>query len=209
MSQIEQGTGNLIADLLESKEPSIRLQVRLGVQDAVESDISDMREQVRRSSRVATLLSERAADRTINAHPYRAKWYGAHWVLVTLAELGYPAGDETLIPRRDQTLSWLFTDDYLSSLGRVRGLPRLHCSIEGNTLWAMLTLGLANDRAELLAKRLHGSTAPSGPGRMELRPQGQRQELLVCRIPHSAARARLSRSEALRQALRPGVGRGG
>ena len=82
------------------------------------------------------LLSERAADGTINAHPYRAKWYGTHWVLVTLAELGYPVGDERLIPLRDQMLGWLFASEYPNSLGRVRGLPRLHGSIEGNALWA-------------------------------------------------------------------------
>jgi hypothetical protein len=45
-------------------------------------------------------------------------------VLVTLAELGYPADDDTL----------------LRSFGKVHGLPRLHASIEGNALWAMLTL---------------------------------------------------------------------
>lgn len=77
MSKIEQRTGNLVAHLLESEEPSIRLQVRLGVQDAEEGDVGDLREEIRGSSRVATLLSERQADGTVDAHPY-AKWYGAH-----------------------------------------------------------------------------------------------------------------------------------
>jgi hypothetical protein len=59
---------------------------------------------------------------------------------VTLAELGYPADDDTLLPLREQTLQWLFSDNYLRSFGKVHGLPRLHASIEGNALWAMLTL---------------------------------------------------------------------
>jgi hypothetical protein len=108
------------------------------------------------------LLSERTAEGTISAHPYRAKWYGAHWVLVALAELGYPAEDETLLPLRDQMVDWLFSEDYLNSLGKVRGLPRLHASIEGNALWAMLTLGLADDHADALAARLRDSQWPDG-----------------------------------------------
>jgi hypothetical protein len=153
---------DLVDRLLRSDEPSIRLQVRQGVQGATEADVVDLREQVRRSSRVATLLSERGADGTIRAHPYRAKWDGAHWVLVTLAELGYPAGDEALIPLREQMLDWLFSSDYLGSLGRVHGLPRLHGSIEGNALWAMLRLGLADKRAEALAERLCDAQWPDG-----------------------------------------------
>ena len=87
---------------------------------------------------------------------------GAHWVLVTLAELGYPAGDESLIPLREQMLDWPFSGDYLGSLGRVHGLPRLHGSIECNALWAMLGLGLADERAEALAERLCDAQWPDG-----------------------------------------------
>ena len=128
----------LVDRLLASDEPSIRLQVRRGLEAASKAEVTELQEQIRRSPRVATLLSERKADGTISAHAYRAKWYGAHWVLVTLAELGYPAEDKTLIPLREQMLDWLFSDDYLNTLGPVRGLPRLHGSIEGNALWAML-----------------------------------------------------------------------
>lgn len=54
--------------------------------------------EVTRSERVRRLLSERRSDGTIPFHPYRAKWYGAHWVLVALADLGHPRGDRSLIP---------------------------------------------------------------------------------------------------------------
>ena len=62
------------------------------MQGATEAEVAHTREQVRRSSRVATVSSERGADGHIGAYLYRAKWYGAHWVLVTLAEFG-PAGE--------------------------------------------------------------------------------------------------------------------
>ena len=102
----------LLDQLLQSDEPSIRLQIRVGVQGADGAEANDLRQQIRGSARVATLLSDRLPDGTIDAHPYRAKWYGAHWVLVTLAELGYPPGDPTLTPLREQILGWLFSSDY-------------------------------------------------------------------------------------------------
>jgi hypothetical protein len=95
---------NLVDRLLGSDEPSICMQVHLGVDGAAEAQVTNLREQVRRSPRVATLLSERNTSGIIDTHPYH-KWCGAHWVLVTLAELGYPAGDEALMPLREQTLS--------------------------------------------------------------------------------------------------------
>jgi hypothetical protein len=48
---------------------------------------------VRTSSRDSTLSSNAIRQAASRHHPYTAKWYGAHWVLVALAELRYPAGD--------------------------------------------------------------------------------------------------------------------
>ena len=107
---------SLTEQLLTSDEPSIHLHIRSHVRAADEPEVNDLQQHVRRSPRVASLLSERGSDGTIDAHPY-AKWYGAHWVLVTLAELGYHSGDQSLIPLRDQVLDWLFSNAYLGGLG--------------------------------------------------------------------------------------------
>jgi hypothetical protein len=48
-------TVNLADQLLTSDEPSIRLQIRLGVEGPTEAQVTDLKEQVRRSSRVAAL----------------------------------------------------------------------------------------------------------------------------------------------------------
>jgi len=177
---------SLLDRLLQSDEPSIRLQIRAGVQRAREADVTKLRAQIRDSPRVATLLSERGKDGTIDAHPYRAKWYGAHWVLVTLAELGYPAQDDDLIPLRDQMIGWLFSKDYLGSLGRVQDLPLLHGSIEGNALWAMLSLGLADERAEALAERLRTAQWPDGGWNCDRNASGRCSSLTESLIPFRA-----------------------
>jgi hypothetical protein len=81
--------------------------VQCGVlQEVARADLID---EIRSSPRVLRLLSDRGDDGCIPFHPY-AKWRGAHWVLALMAELGYPPGDRSLIPLREQVLEWLFSD---------------------------------------------------------------------------------------------------
>src|SRR5215216_6128136 len=158
---------SLLDRLLQSDEPSIRLQIRAGVQRAREADVTKLRAQIRDSPRVATLLSERGKDGTIDAHPY-------------------PAQDDDLIPLRDQMIGWLFSKDYLGSLGRVQDLPLLHGSIEGNALWAMLSLGLADERAEALAERLRTAQWPDGGWNCDRNASGRCSSLTESLIPFRA-----------------------
>jgi hypothetical protein len=122
-------------------------------------EVGRLREQVRTSSRAATLFSERDETGHIPHHPYRTKWYGAHWILVALTEMGYPTGDESLLPLRDQILGWLFSSDYERYLGRVHELPTLHASINGNAVWSALSLGIADDAPSDWSS---GYSTPSG-----------------------------------------------
>ncbi len=157
-------TAAVIQSLLASDEASIRLWVLTGVLDhaAGSPEVRAAREAVRCSGRVATLLSERRPDGTIPFHPYTAKWYGAHWVLVTLAELGHPTGDRSLQPLLDQALTWLHSPDYMRSIGTVKGRPRIHASIDGNVIWAALALGLEDARVAPLVERLLSTQWPDG-----------------------------------------------
>jgi len=120
--------------------------------------------EITRSPRVAALLSERGSDGRIAQHPY-TKWTGAHWVLATLADLGYPRGVRSLFPMRDQVLDWLLDprrlsrtwtkyEPYLAPIRTVAGRIRIHASLEGNALYAILALGLGHERCDLLADRL-------------------------------------------------------
>lgn len=170
--------------LLSSDEPPVRYKVRVGVlgEDPQSSGICQLQEQIRSSPRVAGLLSERRADGTIPYHPY-SKWYGAHWVLSALAELGHPAGDESLLPLREQVYAWLLSPDHIRGVRVIRGRARRCASQEGNALWAMLKLGLEDDRAERLAENLLKWQWPDGGWNCDDRPEAVNSSFHESLIP--------------------------
>lgn len=101
----------IIDMLLSSEEPSIRYKVRTGVlgEPPGSPAIRNLQAEIRQSPRVQALLRNRDGRGRIRPvrHPYK-KWIGAHWVIATLADIGYPPGDKNLIPIRDQVLDcWL------------------------------------------------------------------------------------------------------
>jgi hypothetical protein len=193
----------VVERLLRSAEPSIRLRAICSlVDDSADSDVvPELCAEVWRSHRVATLLSERDEAGRIPGRPY-AKWYGAHWVLVALAELGYPSGDQSLIPLRDQMAGWLFSPDYLRRSGHVRGLPTLHASIDGNAVWSALSLGIADDRTESLVDRLVEAQWPDGGWNCDRRASGRSSSFTESLIPLRALalHTKLTGSDRSRQA---------
>jgi hypothetical protein len=158
----------VLSHLLAADEPSIRWKARTTILS--ECAAPDLLEEIRSSARVAALLSDRKDDGSIPFHPY-AKWRGAHWVLAALAELGYPPGDQSLVPLREQVLAWLFSDAYVKRWLPLRhGLCRLHASQDANAIWYLLKLRLADDRVEQLAKRLLDAQWPDGGWNCDPRP---------------------------------------
>ena len=106
-----------------------------------------------------------------------AKYTGAHWVLADLADIGYPPGDASLAPLRDQVYEfWLDPERtrervvereaarYKSRPGVpiIDGRARRCASQEGNTLYATLALGLADARVDQLATNLIRWQWPDG-----------------------------------------------
>ena len=128
----------------------------------VESSSLPLVEPSLRQRAVEMLLSDRRGDGTIPLHPY-AKWRGAHWVLATLAELGYPAGDVSLTPLREQVLAWLLSDAYEKRwLPKRHRLCRMHASQDANAVWYLMRLGLADERVDRLVARLLEAQWPDG-----------------------------------------------
>jgi hypothetical protein len=159
--------GKILDTLLASPEPSIRWKVRTGVLgEAPDSaGIVALREEIRGSERVRRLLAPFSSARWPSAY---SKWQGAHWVLAALADLGYPSGDPALHPLREQILdTWLDTSYYTEfeatakpaayrrpGVPVMRGRHRRCASQQGNALWFLITLGLADSRCDDLAERL-------------------------------------------------------
>lgn len=65
-------------------------------------------------------------------------------MLAALADLDYPAGDETLIPLREQVFGWLFGAEHQKyfETRTVAGKVRMHPSQEGNAVYYLIKLGL-------------------------------------------------------------------
>lgn len=157
--------------LLECDEPSVRYRARVGVlgEDVRSPAIKGLREAIRTSQRVQTLLGHRDAEgRLVSKRGVYDKWQGAHWIMASLAELGYPVQDLGLLPVREQVLEcWLGREFYeeFEAKGRtdahgrvgvpfINGLPRRCASQQGWALYYLITLGLADERVHQLAERL-------------------------------------------------------
>lgn len=152
MAQSDRGSsGDVVERLCASADPSVRYIAQTKLKPASRSKARALQEQIRSSARVRALLTGRNRRGELPHHPY-AKWYGAHWVLVSLADLGYPGGDASLIPLREQVYRWLLPER--EHVRERRGLAFIHASQEGNAIFAMLTLGLGDERIDVLVDRL-------------------------------------------------------
>ncbi len=163
---------SVIDRLLKSDEPSVRYKVLVNVSEKKKdsSEIKKFQQGIKTSKRVKTLLSERGKDGEIPYHPYK-KWYGAHWVLSCLADLGHPSGDRSLIPLREQVYQWLFSEKHQKSIKTIQGRVRRCASQEGNALWYLLSLGLADSQTDELAHRLIKWQWPDGGWNCDKNPE--------------------------------------
>lgn len=177
-------TSTIVRRLLQSDEPSVRFKVLTQImgRKANASEIRHVQEEIRESPRVRQLLSERQADGQIPCHPY-SKWNGAHWVLATLADLGYPSGDQNLIPLREQVYAWLLGESHRKGIKTIAGRVRRCASQEGNALYALLTLGLADERTEELAQGLIQWQWPDGGWNCDKNPAATNSSFMESLLP--------------------------
>src|SRR5947199_4892358 len=90
--------------------------------DSRSKRIRDLGRQIRPSPRVRALLAHRDSRGRLRpvGNPY-SKWQGAHWVLATLADIGYPRADRSLFALRDQVLDRR-SEEHTSELQSLRHL---------------------------------------------------------------------------------------
>src|SRR6516162_7543756 len=89
--------------LLGSDEPGIVVQAR---RDLLDDPAPAEAQSVMDGPKVRALLAGQRADGGFGGHAY-AKWRGAHWRLVSLVELGVPAGEPRCIAATEPVLAWL------------------------------------------------------------------------------------------------------
>ncbi len=207
--------------LLGSDEPSVRYKVRVGVvgEKSTAPSIVALRRAVKTSPRVQQLLANRRPDGRLEpiGHVYQ-KWMGAHWVLATLADIGYPPGDRTLrYCVADQILScWLHPDairewvcqDTPPTRRRhgvpiVNGRARRCASEQGNALYSCVVLGFKDDRVHQLAELLIRWQWPDGGWNCDRKPEATHSSFWESLVPLRglAAYARLTRDGNAQRAV--------
>jgi len=147
---------DILSFLVNHSEPAIRWKTVMNILDrdsASCNEVQQVKAELSSSPLIMALLSDRNSEGKI---PYNAydKWFGAHWVLYLLADLGYPKGDQALKPLLDQCYGWLLSKDHERAIHSINGRVRRCASQEGNCIYYSLALGLADGRTEELVHRL-------------------------------------------------------
>lgn len=157
--------------LLASREPAVRALTHrdlLGRPSPTDEDA------ILDGPAVRALLAGQQPDGGFGGHPYN-KWVGAHWRLVSLVELGIPAGEPRAVAALDTVLAWLTGTGHVRNVPVIEGLPRRCGSQEGNALAVACRLGQAADaRVQQLAASLIGWQWPDGGWNCDRHPEAHR-----------------------------------
>lgn len=157
---------------LDSPDPSVRFKTYKYLLDSKMPGVSAkaLQDDIINSPRIVRLLSHRNRKGEIPVHPY-SKWFGAHWILLALADLEYPPGHTSLIPLRNQVYDWLFSPEHARNIRLIKGLTRRCASQEGNAVFSTLRLGIADKRTDELAARLAEWQWPDGGWNCDKNPE--------------------------------------
>ena len=148
--------GTALDWLLGSDEPGVVLQAKRDLLD--ESDPPEAA-RVLEGPLVSGLLAGQQADGSFGVHAY-GKWGGAHWRLVSLVELGVPAGEPRCVAAAETVLAWLTGEGHRARIPTIDGLVRRCASQEGNALAVCCRSGLAT----ILVSGCSPSRSSSGNG---------------------------------------------
>jgi hypothetical protein len=177
----------LVERLLQSSDPAIRRLAGDESADALESP------------KVRTLL------RFPDVYPYK-KWWGTHWRLIALADLGVPPGTPELAKGINQELEWLTSDEAAATKTNKVGLVLRHATIEGGAIYSASKLGFASDpRVRHLVNSLIQWQWPDGGWNCDERATGRRSsfhESATTALGLSAYHSATGDSDALTAARR-------
>ena len=157
--------------LLGSDEPGIVAQAR---RDLLDEQAPAEAALVLEGPKIRTLLTGQQADGGFGTNVY-AKWGGAHWRLVSLVELGVPAGEQRCLAAVETVLAWLTGKGHRGRIEVIEGLTRRCASQEGNALAVCCRHGLSDEpRVRLLAESLVEWQWPDGGWNCDKNAKGHR-----------------------------------
>jgi hypothetical protein len=167
---VDEASAAALAWLLAAEEPAVRHLTR---RDLTGEEPVPEPAAITAGPWVQALLAGQHEDGGFGGDPYR-KWTGAHWRLVSLAELAAPAEDPRVAAASEHVLAWI-VENLKYPPPVVAGLPRSHASIHGNALGACTRLGRAGDeRTERLAEAIIAWQWPDGGWNCDNRADGHR-----------------------------------
>jgi hypothetical protein len=161
-------------------EPALAWKLSVLLQDAQPGSVQA--ERARAEVREAALVKTLIATCDIQHSPYK-KWDGAHWVLAILADLGYPAGDETLRPFMENSFNAWLSKAHAKNIRMIAGRIRRCASQEGYAIWYSLRLGLADGRTDELVSRLLKWQWPDGGWNCDKHPEADSSSFMETLIP--------------------------
>lgn len=190
----------IIERLLKSREPSVRYKLQTLVLGAsrFSPKVRRLRLEVKKSPRVRSLLRHR--NRVGQLEPvknvYRKLW-GAHWVIASLADIGYPEKDRSLYPVIEQVLDFWILPIFSESVVReteqpaykdkavpiIQGRARRCASQQGNALFSALALGYQNERTERIAELLMEWQWPDGGWNCDRKPSAAHSSFWESLLP--------------------------
>ena len=196
---MKQSRSRVIDTLLDSDEPSIRWKVLVRVlgEDPRATKVRELHNEIRISPRVKALLARSEPESAQEPRVY-AKYRGAHWALAALAEIDYPPRDESLLPMCHEVLRhWLSPSFYKEFESKsavpkhrsaegvpiIRGRHRRCASQQGNTLYSLTALDLAEEGRQCLAERLLHWQWPDGGWNCDRNPKADTSSFMETLLP--------------------------
>ncbi len=166
-------------------------------EDTASPQLLALQEEIRNSPVVRQLLAGLNNPQYNQGRGIYAKWQGAHWIMASLADIGYPPGDEQLLPIKKALLDfWLdeffytgFEADSQAKAYQKTGVPvmqgrhRRCASQQGNTLYMLLKLGLPDKRLDNLVERLLHWQWPDGGWNCDKNPDAAHSSFMETLLP--------------------------
>jgi len=191
---------DLVNRLRQSDNTSIRWKLHVDVlgEDPGSKAMQRLQDEIRDGPIVRTLLAHRDADGRIRTRrDVYDKWHGAHWVFAALADVGYPRGDEALLPLRDQVYEFWLRDEFFREFTAtsrqqayrgvgvpvMQGRHRRCASQQGNALLSAARLGLLDAAADRLVERLRHWQWPDGGWNCDKNPAADTSSFMETLLP--------------------------